>query len=261
MRESLGHVPNKKSMFLSVPLIAIIFLVGILIGGVGIGGVLLVPSLKYLGGIPLHTAIPACMLSYIVTGGVGAWIYARHGSIQWAVAAKVCAGALPGAYLGAYLLPHINASYLEAGIALLLIFSGINTLIDRANTAGTRPPDNLTLVLIGFVTGIGSALSGTGGPLVLIPILVALKTSVLTAIGLSQAIQIPISIMATTGNLLHGELDIKLGIFIAAAIAGGAIVGAKTVHLVPAVKLKKLVSLLLVAVGIMMLTRLLWKFV
>ncbi len=47
-------------MPLTLPLIVVVLGVGVLIGGVGIGGVLLVPSLKYLGNIPLHTAIPAC---------------------------------------------------------------------------------------------------------------------------------------------------------------------------------------------------------
>lgn len=40
-------------MFLTPTLAAIVIFVGILIGGIGIGGVLLLPSLKYLGGIPL----------------------------------------------------------------------------------------------------------------------------------------------------------------------------------------------------------------
>lgn len=244
-------------MFLSVPLVVIVFLVGVLIGGVGIGGVLLVPALKYLGDIPLHTAIPACMLSYIVTGTVGALIYARHGSIQWPLALKVCIGALPGAYLGAFLLPHIDTLILETGIALLLIVSGLNTLVGRVTLQATHAPGGSALVLIGFVTGIGSAISGTGGPLVLIPVLIWCKVAVLTAIGLSQAIQIPISFMATVGNVLHGEVDLRLGFFLAAAIAGGSVIGARTVHVIPVDLLKKLVAGFLIVVGVLMLARLL----
>ena len=100
-------------MFLTPLLTTVVFFVGLLIGSVGIGGVLLVPALKFMGGIDLHSAIPACMLSYMVTGSVGAFIYARHGTINWSMAIKVCAGALPGAYLGAYFLPFFRADVLE----------------------------------------------------------------------------------------------------------------------------------------------------
>ncbi|MGI9316629.1 MAG: sulfite exporter TauE/SafE family protein [bacterium] len=246
-------------MLLSVPLTIIVFLVGVLIGGVGIGGVLLVPALKYLGDISLHVAIPACMLSYIVTGSVGAYIYAGHGSINWQLAARVCIGALPGAYFGAYLLPHINTLVLEAGIALLLITSGLFTLIDNGSSNGKKQVGGLTLLFIGFVTGVGSALSGTGGPLLLIPILVWLKVAVLTAIGLSQAIQIPISLMATIGNVMYAEVDFRLGLTLAAIIVGGTVIGAKTVHLMPVGVLKKLVAGLLILVGVLMIAKLLGK--
>ena len=59
---------------LSLALFAI--LVGGLIGCIGIGGVLLVPTLIYLGGIDIRTAIAAAMFSYLLTGLIGAVIFA-----------------------------------------------------------------------------------------------------------------------------------------------------------------------------------------
>ena len=58
-------------------------LAGVLIGCIGIGGVLLVPALTYLGGIDIHVAITSCMVSYMFAGLVGAVSYARKGSIRW----------------------------------------------------------------------------------------------------------------------------------------------------------------------------------
>ncbi len=69
--------------------------VGVLIGSIGIGGVLLVPTVTYLGGIEIHTAIAVAMFSYLFTGAVGATIYARRRSIRWAMAIWLCAGAMP----------------------------------------------------------------------------------------------------------------------------------------------------------------------
>ncbi len=116
------------NMLLSPVLTAIVFVVGLLIGSVGIGGALLVPALKYLGGIPLHSAVPACMFSYVVTGAAGAMVYARYGTINWPMALKLCFGALPGAYAGAFLLPYFSAAVLEGVIAVFILFAGVHAL-------------------------------------------------------------------------------------------------------------------------------------
>ena len=238
-------------------LIFVVFIVGALIGGVGIGGVLLVPALKYLGGIPLHVAIPACMMAYVVTGLVGAIIYARHGSINWSLAVKVCIGALPGAYFGAFLLPYLSAQALELVIGVLILAAGTYALRSHGQQPETSSSSShFEMVAIGAITGIGSALTGTGGPLLLIPILIWRKLPVLTAIGLSQAIQVPISLMATLGNFIHAEVDLRLGIALALVLAVGALLGAKTVHLLPVNRVKKLIAILLVSVGLMILLRL-----
>ncbi|NNF80391.1 MAG: sulfite exporter TauE/SafE family protein, partial [Rhizobiales bacterium] len=59
-----------------VLLVAILGLIsGLSIGCIGIGGVILVPGLFYLGGIPIQTAIAAAMLGYMLTGLVGTIVY------------------------------------------------------------------------------------------------------------------------------------------------------------------------------------------
>ncbi len=241
-------------MILSSGLILIILAVGVLIGGVGIGGVLLVPSLKYLGNVPFHSAIPACLFAYILTGAVGVFIYARKGTINWSMAVWVCIGALPGAFLGAYLLPQISAMALEIGMAILLLGSGIHSLTNPSPKPITPTTVSaIPLLMFGFVSGIGSALSGTGGPLVLIPLLIWNKIPVLVAIGLSQAIQIPIALTATAGNLYYAEVDFVLAGTLAVILAIGAALGGKFVHHIPVETTKKLVAWLLIGVGMMML--------
>lgn len=237
-------------------LVAVVFVVGILIGGVGIGGVLLVPSLKYFSSVPLHVAIPACMVGYIFTGLIGAVMYAKQGTINWPLALKICIGALPGAYLGSYVLPFFPAYLLEIAIGFLILASGLDALYRSGRQQHTQLPSNNTeLISIGFVTGIGSALTGTGGPLLLIPILLWRKAPILTAIGLSQAVQVPISLTATISNMAHSEVDFGLGLSLALLLGTGAIFGARFVHILPIIFLKKLVATILVMVGLMMLAR------
>lgn len=239
-----------------LPLSGILLLVGVLIGSIGIGGVLLVPSLTYLGDIEVHVAIASCSFSYLFTGAVGGVMYARKGSIKWSMAGALFAGAMPGAFLGAVTMANTPGAILELIIAALVIFAGIHALVRGAE--GTRPAEwfgNVKLFVIGLIVGYGSALSGTGGPLILVPILVWLELPVLTAIGLSQVIQLPVAILASIGNVMHGTLDFTLGLVIAVVLTAGAAIGAWAAHKVSAKFLKRVVAVVLIAVGILIAGR------
>jgi len=242
-----------------LPFAILALLVGVFIGCVGIGGVLLVPGLVYLVGMDVQVAIATCMLSYLFSGAVGAVEYARRGSIQWSMAVWLCVGAMPGAYLGAATVSVLSARWLEAIIAALVLFSGIYALRQRIpEVSRSAFPGAAGLGVVGGVTGFGSALSGTGGPLVLIPILVWMKLPLLTAVGLSQVIQLPIAALATVGNFQHGEVDVTASLAIAVLLMLGVVVGARVAHRLPAELLKRIVALVLMAVGVAMVIRIVY---
>ncbi|MCY3770054.1 MAG: sulfite exporter TauE/SafE family protein [Gammaproteobacteria bacterium] len=242
-------------MLLSPILILTVLVVGILIGSVGVGGVLLVPALAFLGGESVHAAISACMLAYLFPGAVAAMVFTRQGSMNWKLAVPLCASALPGAYLGAYLLPLFPSVALEFAIACLVLICGMHALRGSHGTPLPNPPTASSLSVFGFITGMGSSLTGTGGPVLLIPILLWRRVPVLTTIGLSQAIQIPIALTATAGNLVHGEVNLNLGLAIGVVLAGGAFIGAKAAHRVPSTLLKKTLGMVLLGVGVFILFR------
>lgn len=231
-------------------------LVGVLIGGVGIGGVLLVPMLTFVFGLDIHVAIAAAMFSYLFSGAVGAAIYARNRSIRWTMALWLFAGAMPAAFAGAMASSVAPPRGLEILIALLIVFAGANTLLTRGDDdRGGRALNTVALAAIGAVTGFGSAMTGTGGPLILVPILVWLKIPALTAVGLSQAIQLPIAALATIGNFLYGSVDMIVGGVIAVALMAGASIGARLAHAVSQSTLRTVVAWVLVAVGLFIIGR------
>lgn len=232
------------------------FFVGILIGGIGIGGVLLVPMLTFVFGLSVHEAIGAAMFSYLFSGMVGAAIYARRRSIRWGMAFWLFAGATPAAFAGAALSSVIPPRGLEFIIALLVLFAGVNAIVTRDEVGlEERTLKKPALIAIGAVTGIGSALSGTGGPLILVPIMIWLKVPVLTAVGLSQAIQLPIAALATTGNLLYGSVNVIIGVILACALMVGAAIGARGAHAVSRTTLRLVVAWVLVGIGIFIIGR------
>ena len=228
---------------------------GLLIGAAGIGGVILVPLLVYVAGIDIHTSIAASVAAFFVSGLVGTVVYSQRGIIQWPDFVSVCVGAIPGALLGAYVLPKIESHFLTLFIALVLILSAVRQFLHSGSSNLVNPTRNrpkYQLAFVGLVTGFLSVLSGTGGPLVLLPLLTWLSVPLITAIGLSQVIQLPIASFATLGNVLNSLIDWKLVIFLAFGIAFGSFVGAKAAERLPVAHIKTLVAFLLFGSGVYM---------
>jgi uncharacterized membrane protein YfcA len=230
--------------------------VGVLIGGIGIGGVLLVPMLAFVFGMDVHDAIAVAMFSYIFSGIVGATIYARRRSINWNMALWLFAGATPAAFAGAMAATVVPPRGLEFVIALFIVFAGVNALVTHGEHGDRQTAlSPVSLIVIGTVTGFGSALTGTGGPLILVPILVWLKVPVLTAVGLSQAVQLPIATLATAGNFIGASVNMTVGAVLAVGLMAGAAVGARVAHAVSRATMRTVVAWVLVAVGIFIIVR------
>lgn len=52
-------------------LLLVAFLVGALIGAVGIGGILLIPALTALAGLVIHEAMATALFTFLFTGFLG----------------------------------------------------------------------------------------------------------------------------------------------------------------------------------------------
>jgi len=233
---------------------------GLMIGCIGIGGVILVPALVWLGNVPIQSGIPAAMLAYIMAGLIATAVFARNKSIDWSMAAWLCAGAAPTAFIGAWAVSIASPQLLEAGLGLLTFLSGLNALRGRhTDGAPAHALSSTLLLVVGAATGFLSSISGTGGPLVLVPILMSMSVPVLTSVGLSQAIQLPIAITATAGNALYGELDLILGGTLAASLTAGSWYGARLAHSVPRAILRRIVSIVLVVLGACILGKVGWQ--
>jgi uncharacterized protein len=232
---------------------------GTMIGSLGIGGVALVPALVFLVHVPIQICIPAVMMAYILSGLVASAVFAHNKSIQWSASAWLCAGATPTAFAGAWTANILDARLLELGLGLLTTFAGAASMMIEEKAAGPPPSfPRPILLLLGAVTGFLSSVSGTGGPLVLVPILMSMQMPALVAVGLSQIIQLPIAFSASLANVLYGHIDLVLGGILAAALTVGSWGGAKLAHSMPRAILRTLVSVMLIIVGTSILAKVLW---
>jgi len=112
-------------------------------------------------------------------------------------------------------------------------------------------------VIIGAVVGFGSAITGTSGPVILLPLLFFAEFPSLYALGLAQGIQIPIAVAATIGNLIFSFEDIDWLIWaLLASTLGVAIpLGVAGAHHLPQFFLKAFITVGLLVGSIALLVR------
>ena len=192
---------------------------------------------------------------------VGTITYSKRGVIRWLDFLALGVGAVPGALLGSYVLPKLETYFLTLFIALVLMVSAIKQFSgDKSSELDClkRTTPKYQLALVGLVTGFLSVLSGTGGPLVLLPLLNLLSAPLIPAIGLSQVIQLPIAAFASIGNALNSLIDWKLVMVLSFGLAFGSFIGAKGSERLPIAHIKILVSILLFLSGAYMVTTLLF---
>ena len=119
-------------MVLPVPVLAgalgIGAVAGLLIGSVGVGGIVLVPSLVQFRDIDVQTAIASSLLSYLFAGLAGASIYMRHGTVAWDSAVWLILGAIPGAFAGAFVLQHVSDFIIKLVLYSVIFLSALLSL-------------------------------------------------------------------------------------------------------------------------------------
>jgi uncharacterized membrane protein YfcA len=234
-------------------------LVGVLIGCVGIGGVLLPPALVYLGGLGFHLAAATSTWAFLFCGAAGTLSYSGNRGIDWRMATWLGAGVVPTAIAGARANTALPEGLLVALLAALMVLTGADALLrGSADREGARRLGAPALLAVGAFVGFGSALTGTGGAVLLVPVLLLLRTPVLAAVGAAQAVSLPIVAFSTTGYLLYGSVDFALGTAAGLVGAVGVVVGARIAHVAPAAGLRRVVATVLLCAGLLFAGQAAW---
>ena len=227
---------------------------GSFIGAVGVGGVLVAPVLAYLLGYDLQAAQAAASFSFLFTGVVGTATYAQKRSIDWRFVRWASAGLIPGAVLGALANSVLPATLLAVALAAILVLAGGRALSQPENDQRFQPVfrwHTRLIVGLGLVVGFASALTGTGGPVILVPTLAALGMGPLRAVGASQASQVPIAVFASLSFAMFGEIDLVLGLSLGVSQAVGILLGASIAHRAPQDILSRVVSAAVLGAGLL----------
>jgi len=247
---SVSAVPS--SALISLLVVALI--VGVLVGSTGVGGLPLPPALVYLGGLPIHAAVATSVWAFLFTGLAGTAAYAWRRSISWTTAAWLAAGSAPAAVLGAITSASFSATALASTLALVVASGGLVAVVRRSDASSSRTSLHPAAFLaLGAGVGYFAALTGTGGPVLLVPVLLVAHLTLVAAVGAGQVIQLPIAAAASGGYLLYGDLDLMLGTMLGGVAVGGVLLGAQLAHELPVDLLGRLVGLVLILAGTAML--------
>jgi uncharacterized membrane protein YfcA len=241
-------------------LAAIAFLVGVLIGCVGIGGILLIPAISVFTGMETRLAMGTALLSFLFTALYGTFLFYRRGTIDWAVSIPICLGAAIFGYVGAQVNAIADPLWLNMLLSLIIVFAGAYVLMPSGSAEGFvfNRRSHLHLALMaGIGAGVGfiSGLTGVGGPVLSVPVMIALGFSPLVAVATGQVIQVAAASSGTLGNVANGSIHFPTAAWLTVVQLFGLALGVHTAHRLKTAHLRRMVALVCLAVGGFLFTR------
>lgn len=251
---------------------------GLLSGLLGIGGgAIMVPVSYWLiltmhisPDIAIRMAFGTSLLVILPTAISGSWGHSKRKAVHWKTALILGSCALAGALVGATLAAHLPGEILEKGFGGLVlavaIWMGLELMPKLRKEAG-EPRENFGLVAAcGFPIGVVAGLSGVGGGVLIVPVLVlALNFAMHIAVGTSVASIILASLGGIVGYIVNGlgvpgRLDYSIGyinlpisLCLAATSIPLAQLGARAAHALPAKPLRYIFIAFLVYTGLRMI--------
>lgn len=270
---------------LTILTLAIIAAANMAVGGcIGICGIagFLLPML-YTGGLGFDVtyALALSFLAFLVSGIIGSFNYYKAGNLEVRMSLKLGIGSLIGAIAGVFLQSMIEKSTAKTILYLVVLFSGASILVrmwnekrkadsvsakkvisDGKKSASSNPshPKSIAdhmgfLIFLGITTGAICSLSGAGGPVLVMPLLVACGVSARIAVGVALFDSVFIAIPACIGYLSRITWTEILGLLVLIVLTHGIGVwlGSRFAGKVPVQELKIFVAVFSVCIAIYML--------
>ncbi len=202
-------------------------IVGGLIGLTGVAGFLL--PMLYAGylGMNVSESLVLSFFAFLISGLIGSWNYYKQKNMDVKLAVRLGIGSFIGAVAGVALNSFIPEEKMKMLLYVVVLFSGVSILVrkdkkemeqDRENLLENNIPAALAL---GIVTGAICSLSGAGGPVLVMPLLVMLGVPVRTAVGVALFDSVFIAIPSIAGYAMKTKLSNFAGALIVSAAAHG----------------------------------------
>lgn len=196
-------------------------IVGGLIGLTGIAGFLL-PMLYVFLGYRVQEALSLSFVAFLISGILGSITYYKNDQLNLSVGNRLGFFSLIGATIGVYLNSYLSDDLIKILLYLVVLLSGVSILFRKDHESeNTSYPDWKTCFWLGIVTAAICALSGAGGPILVMPLLVLMHVSIRESIALALYDSIFIAIPSIVGYFLQCDIFSLAGVLFVSAIAHG----------------------------------------
>jgi len=258
-----------------------VFLIAIISAGLGIGGgIFSVPLLLYIGkyhSLPpdalAHIAIANSLLITLILSSSATYVNIKTKKVHFNLAINFLVGSIPGAMLGVFISKFLKTKDLTVLFGLLVFTIGTTTLMrsfikKNPNKGFAKKLEFykkykiILLILIGFLTGLLSSLTGVGGGIIMVPLfsIILSNEPYQKSIATSTFSMVVITFSSTVLYTIQTKGDIpepSIGYYylpftiplIIAAMPGGYL-GAKLKEKLPSESLRRTLALLQILIGV-----------
>ena len=269
--------------------VLVIFLVSIIAGFIGAlfglgGGVLIIPFLTLVEGVPVPLAVGASIVSVVATSSSSAAAYVQDHLTNLRLGMFLEIGTVAGAITGAFVAVFLPASALFILFGLILLYATIimirargidfpaNVRPDRASrilALGSQYEDHsLNRVVkyevtrtpltafIGYFAGIVSGLLGVGGGIINVPTMNLVSKVPVKVASATSNFMIGVTAAASASvYLLRGDVHPLLAAPLVIGVAGGALLGTRVLKVTPPTRVKVAFGILLAAISLLMILK------
>jgi len=269
--------------------VLIIFLVSIIAGFVGAlfglgGGVLIIPFLTLVEGVPVPLAVGASIVSVVATSSASAATYVQDHLTNLRLGMFLEIGTVAGAITGAFVSVFLPASALFILFGIILLYATIVMIRARgvdfpANVRPDKTSRILALgsqyedhslnrvvkyevtrtpltVFIGYFAGIVSGLLGVGGGIINVPTMNLVSKVPVKVASATSNFMIGVTAAASASvYLLRGDVHPLLAAPLIIGVAGGALLGTRVLKVTPPTRVKVAFGILLAAISLLMILK------
>jgi len=238
-------------------LLLIALFAGIGTTALGPGGVLTTVGLFTLTDLPAASVAGTAIAAQIATGLVATGACVRSGHLRQAptrrTAAVFAAAAAVGTPVGVVLGTRVDQRGFGLALAAVTLAAALGLAhrlrVDAGGLRATAPPGPAAVGALGVTVAVVSGTVGVGGPLLAVPLLIALGAPMLPAVAAAQVQSVVIALIATGGYALGGDVDWALAVLIAVPQTAGVLLGWRIARAAPTRPLQYALVLALIAVA------------
>jgi uncharacterized protein len=243
-------------------------IVGILVGLTGLGGgILLLPILTSVLGVPPIVAVGSDAVVNSVTKIGAGLVHWRRGNVNWRLVGALTLGSVPGAFLGVMFLTLLRASrsgvnnFLTIAIAFLLIIIPVVSMYVQPSSppksvvaAGRSGKEDYGVALIGFCVGVLVGITSIGsGTVTLMLLLVFYGYAPAVLVGTDVVHALLLTGVTALLQMRLGNVDYRVVGYILVGSIPGGLLGAYLANRIVLAWLRRMLFVVLIAFGVRML--------